>query len=296
MERPNMLDSSPRREQAPRPARNNHLLSPPELRAPRRRNHSSQQPDPRDPRQSNRPQCSRRQGADRDIITWPGTDLISLAARPGQLSREGSDQHQDHRGATLLARNVLETTGAIAVTLVQATTASDDAVGSPLDRISHRLPQAAAARPSRCARERQGDNSPPSRSPAPRPRPHPPDRSRLGLDHARDLHSRRRSSAAASTRAAPNAMPVSEHQGTITFPPRLSFGHHLVAQPGREPRRPRTSTSTKAGEPRRSWLAKTPATTSTVSREDAGNASDLGTDLLRSPRAQERRSQAPRAP
>src|SRR5690606_2151604 len=47
------------------------------------------------------------------------------------------------------------------------------------------------------------------------------------------------------------------HQRTITSPPRLSFGHHLYAQPSREARRPRTSAHGKASEPRRSWLAKT---------------------------------------
>lgn len=109
-ESPNPFNCSPRREQAPRPASNHPLRSPPELPAPRRRNHSSQHRHPREPRQSIRPQCSRRLGADRDIIRLHRTDPISLAAGPEQLSRQDTGQHQDHRGATSLPRNMLETT------------------------------------------------------------------------------------------------------------------------------------------------------------------------------------------
>jgi hypothetical protein len=49
LESRNPFSSSPGRSPAPRPARNDLVLSPPELRAPRRQNHSSQHRDPREP-------------------------------------------------------------------------------------------------------------------------------------------------------------------------------------------------------------------------------------------------------
>src|SRR5690606_19224513 len=114
---------------------------------------------------------------------------------------------------TPLARNALELTGAIARTFVQATTASDDAVGSPRTKSPtdclrpprHDLPGALASYITSAIRHRLPRHQDPVRV-------HPID---LGWTRSRawDRHHPRRSSAAASTRAPPNRDVPFEHEG-----------------------------------------------------------------------------------